>query len=127
VTNPKIDPYAARTYDAPPQTWAKVRAGRKLRVFRRAAVRSFPSWTSRVRISSPALNGTLTGIVSVLFSLALRPLSASESVEAFDDLIDYGTGALLRLIAASKNLKLGLTLRHEARERRIISKCETFR
>jgi hypothetical protein len=51
----------------------------------------------------------LTGIVSVLFSLALRPLSASESVEAFDDLIDYGTGALLRLIAASKNLKLGLT------------------
>ncbi len=25
------------------------------------------------------------------------------------------------------NLKLGLTMRHEARERRIISKCETFR
>jgi hypothetical protein len=69
----------------------------------------FPSWTSRVRISSPAFNGTLTGIVSVVFSLALRPLSASESVEAFDDLIDYGTGALLRLIAASKNLKLFLT------------------
>ena len=25
VTNPKIDPYAARTYDAPPQTWGRPR------------------------------------------------------------------------------------------------------
>jgi hypothetical protein len=65
----------------------------------------FPSWTSGVRISSPAFNGTLTGIVSVSFSLALRALSASESVEDFDDLIDYGTGALLRLLAASKKLE----------------------
>jgi hypothetical protein len=37
--------------------------------------------------------------------LALLALSASESVEAFDDLIDYGTGASLRLIAASKKLE----------------------
>jgi hypothetical protein len=47
----------------------------------------------------------LTGIVSVPFSLALRALSASESVEALDDLIDYGTGACLQLIAASKKLE----------------------
>ena len=55
----------------------------------------------------------------MLFLLALLATSASESVEAFDDLIDYGTGALLRLLAASKkretwpdpldDLKLGLT------------------
>jgi hypothetical protein len=70
------------------------RVCRKLRVaqeFWRASAgfsSSFPSWTSRVRIASPAFTGTLTGIVSVPFSLALRALSASESVEAFDDLID---------------------------------------
>jgi hypothetical protein len=41
----------------------------------------------------------LTGIVSVLFSLALRAMSATQPVEAFDDLLDRGTSEAFRQIA----------------------------